>query len=209
MPSGSMIGDQCAVPATRPNAHARCRDCDFERILPFTNSTSVGQHVELLGGDARELVADALGGDVGGDRGARREAAGIGARRDRPVGRGGVELQVDLDVLDPQAQLLGDDLREHGLVALAAARRNRPSPRPRPAHRRGRWRATPRRSSGRPSRALPATAASRDSPCSTSPARRRRQSRCRSTCRPCARHRGGACNSSSRPPPVASSTQRG
>src|SRR4029078_8544917 len=38
----------------------------------------IRQHIELLGGDALELVRDPLGGKMGGDSGAGGEAAGIG-----------------------------------------------------------------------------------------------------------------------------------
>ncbi len=82
----------------------------------------LGQDVELLGRDALELVRHALGGEMRGDRGAGREAAGIGAGRDRPLILGGVHLQHDVDVVGGEAEPLGDDLRQHGLRGPAPAR---------------------------------------------------------------------------------------
>ena len=48
MPSGSITGDQCEVPATRPNGSA-LSGLERLRILPPAKLDVVGQHVELLG----------------------------------------------------------------------------------------------------------------------------------------------------------------
>ncbi len=98
--------------------HARCRDCCVLRILPPTSSTSSGSTLSCLAAMPLSLSAIRVAGDMRGDRGARREAAGIGAGGDRPLVLGGVHLQHDVDVVGPQAELVGDDLRQHGLVAL-------------------------------------------------------------------------------------------
>ena len=47
MPSGSITGDQCEVPATRPNGSA-LSGLLLLRILPPDSSTSSAMHVELL-----------------------------------------------------------------------------------------------------------------------------------------------------------------
>ena len=78
----------------------------------------VGHHVELLGGDGLELVGHAARRHVRRHRRARREAAGVGAGGDRPLVLRGVHLQRHVDVVGRKPQLVGDDLRQHGLVAL-------------------------------------------------------------------------------------------
>ena len=82
----------------------------------------VGQHVELLGGDGFELVAHLRRGHMRRHRGARGEAARIGAGRDRPLILGGVDFQHHFDVVGLQPEFARDDLRQHGLVALALHR---------------------------------------------------------------------------------------
>ena len=81
-----------------------------------------GQNIELLGADRFELVAHLHGGHVGGNRGARGKTARIGAGRDRPLVLRGVHFQHDFDIVAFQAELIGNDLRQHGLVALALHR---------------------------------------------------------------------------------------
>ena len=66
-----------------------------------------------------------LGRLVGGDRGRGREPAGIVAGGDRPGVLVGVVLSVDADVLGPQAEPVGDDLRQHRRVTLALGESNR------------------------------------------------------------------------------------
>ena len=78
-----------------------------------------GRYVELRGGEPRQPVAQAHGGNLGGagDRG--REAAGIIPRGDRPGVLGGIHVGDDADVLRLQAKRVGDDLCQHGAMALA------------------------------------------------------------------------------------------
>ena len=202
MPSGSMTGDQCAVPATRPNGSALSGLLRL-RTLPSTNSMSSGRTLSCLAAIAASRSRICLAGHMRRHRGARREAAGIGARRDRPRVLGGVDFQHDVDVVGLQAELVGDDLRQHGVVALPLHRdigghrhraerididrdhRNRAVLRPGLLARLGR------------------SAGSRDSPCWTCRARPRRQSRCRNACRPARAASRRRLRSSSRPPPVA------
>ena len=68
---------------------------------------------------AFELLAHLHRRQMGRDGGARGEAARIGARRDRPLIFRGVEFQHHFDVVRRQPKLVGDDLRQHGLMALA------------------------------------------------------------------------------------------
>ena len=99
MPSGSITGDQCEV---RGDATERQRVVGIAAAADFAAGKLdvVRQHVELLRGDAVELVAHLRRGDVRRDRGARGEAARIGAGRDRPLILGGVDFQHDFDVVD-------------------------------------------------------------------------------------------------------------
>ena len=136
--------------------------------------------------------ASCAGRHVRGDGGARREAAGVGAGGDRPLVLRRVHLQGHVDVVGLQPQLVGDDLRQHRLVALAlhgdvGGHRHRAERIDVDRHHRGRAVLRP----GLVAR-LGRQQASRDSPCSTSRARPRRQSRCRISGRPCAPRRGAS-----------------
>ena len=76
----------------------------------------VGAGLKEMRGDVPGLLLDLAGGDGRRGAGDRRRARRI---RPEPVRRGvGVAL-LDLDVRDREAELLGDDLRERGLVTLA------------------------------------------------------------------------------------------
>ena len=79
----------------------------------------VGHDVELLCRDALELLGQLPRRHMRRDGGARREAARVGAGGDRPLVLRGVHLERHVDVAGLQSQLVGDDLRQHRLVALA------------------------------------------------------------------------------------------
>src|SRR5204863_8431237 len=76
----------------------------------------VGRGLEHRGGDVLRLLLHLAGRDRGGRARYRRRAAAVGAEAER--GAVGVAVH-DLDVLGRDAELLGHDLRERGLVALA------------------------------------------------------------------------------------------
>ena len=71
---------------------------------------------------AYELVADAPGGADHGAGIGHRELVGIVAREVEPRRRGGVEAAGDVHLVGRHAELVGDDLRDDGLVALPARR---------------------------------------------------------------------------------------
>ena len=76
------------------------------------------RHLEHAGGDDPRLVAHLAGDQRGGRAGDRRRAAAVGAEPERRL----VGVAVDhLDVGRRDADLLGDDLGERRLVALALA----------------------------------------------------------------------------------------
>ena len=80
-------------------------------------SSTIG--LEHVGGGLHDLLADDQRGLVDGVAGDHRGAAGEGG--DAPVEGLGVALDQD-HVLDRDAELVGDDLREDGVVALALRR---------------------------------------------------------------------------------------
>ena len=71
---------------------------------------------QQVGGDLPRLVPDPAGGHRRGGTGRGRAAAGVGTQ---PVGRGIGIAFLHQDVIHGDAQLVGDDLGEGGLVALA------------------------------------------------------------------------------------------
>ena len=80
---------------------------------------AISRNVERGRGDTRELFPQAHGRDMHGARCRGREPAGIIASSDRPAILLGVGLEIDHHILDPHPELIGDDLSERGLVALA------------------------------------------------------------------------------------------
>ena len=90
---------------------------------PSSHSRSSGEHSSAVGGDDPGLVADTPGDDCRSRAGHRRRTRAVGAEPERCVV--GVAVD-DLDVLGRDADLLGDDLGERRLVALALALHRQP-----------------------------------------------------------------------------------
>ena len=83
----------------------------------------VGRHIKVRRRDPRHFLAHPHGGQVRRARRGRREAAGIVAGRDRPAVLGRVRIQRHDDVVRGQPELVGDDLGQRRLMALALGHR--------------------------------------------------------------------------------------
>ena len=88
-------------------------------MRPPANSSASGRDVEVGARDAGETVAQLHRREVRRTRDRAGETAGVVPGRDGPGVFLGVELHVHGDVVEPRPQHVGDDLGEHGTVALA------------------------------------------------------------------------------------------
>jgi hypothetical protein len=79
-------------------------------------------HLELVGDDRPRLADDLLARVIEGDAANRQRAAAV---RVHALLRHGRVAMEHLDVVDAHAELVGDDLRPCGLVALTVRRRSR------------------------------------------------------------------------------------
>ena len=116
-----VVGHQARRPVAGGGQPRKC-DCVVgiaARSRPAARELDlVGADIELRGRQFSELRLDLHRGEMrrAADRG--REAAGIIAGGDRPGIARGIELGDDADVGRFQAERIGDDLRQHGAVAL-------------------------------------------------------------------------------------------
>ena len=136
-----------------------CPGLRFEPTWPPANAISSTSTFSWLAamrasraGDARRRRACAVPATAGG------EAAGVIARGDRPGVLGGVDLGVDADSLGREAEHVGDDLRQHGAMALPLRHRGDVHGHAADRIERDRSRSPARRSSARPCGARPASA---------------------------------------------------
>ena len=97
---------------------SRCLSVPATLNMPFSNSMSSTDGLQQMGGDLLALGDDLVGRLDDGRAADRERARAVGAHAERH--RAGVAVD-DLDLLDRHAELVGDDLGEGRLVALAVA----------------------------------------------------------------------------------------
>ena len=126
MSSGSGPGDQWLAAATRRERHRHCRDCRARDAGRPAKPISLGRHVELRGGDPRELVAQAfIAARCAAPADRRRQSGWSSCRRrsTRRPWRCRARRSTRDIVRACRPKHVGDDLRQHGAVALALRRR--------------------------------------------------------------------------------------